>query len=129
MEASSFNRLQVKPAIAVFMKGSSLSEFLSPRMSRPVHVLVIPKRHIASLATVGADDASMLGKMLVKANEIAVAERDRLKIAGDARADVHAVLRFEMSDIVIPVDNALGQGLSRNHGGRRVRRRLFGAAR
>ena len=42
--------------------------------ARPVHVLVIPKRHIASLATVGADDASMLGKMLVKANEIAVAQ-------------------------------------------------------
>lgn len=41
---------------------------------RPVHVLVIPKKHITSLSTAGADDAPVLGKMLVKANEIAVAQ-------------------------------------------------------
>jgi histidine triad (HIT) family protein len=39
---------------------------------RPVHVLVIPKKHITSLATATAEDALVLGKMLVKANEIAV---------------------------------------------------------
>ena len=38
---------------------------------RPVHVLVIPKKHITSLATVAADDVLVLGKMLAKANEIA----------------------------------------------------------
>ncbi len=38
---------------------------------RPVHVLVIPKKHITSLATAGAEDAAVLGKMLAKANEIA----------------------------------------------------------
>lgn len=42
--------------------------------ARPVHVLVIPKRHITSLATVAADDTPLLGKMLAKANEIAVAQ-------------------------------------------------------
>lgn len=42
--------------------------------ARPVHVLVIPKRHITSLATVTADDTLVLGKMLGKANEIAVAQ-------------------------------------------------------
>jgi len=41
---------------------------------RPVHILVIPKKHITSLATVDAGDAEILGRMLVKANEIAVAE-------------------------------------------------------
>jgi histidine triad (HIT) family protein len=41
---------------------------------RPVHVLVIPKRHIASLATASDDDTPVLGKMLAKANEIAVAQ-------------------------------------------------------
>jgi len=41
---------------------------------RPVHVLVIPKKHIASLAVVSADDSPLLGKMLAKANEIAVAQ-------------------------------------------------------
>ncbi len=38
---------------------------------RPVHVLVIPKKHITSLATAGVEDAAVLGKMLAKANEIA----------------------------------------------------------
>lgn len=42
--------------------------------ARPVHVLVIPKRHITSLATVSDDDAAVLGKILAKANEIAVAQ-------------------------------------------------------
>lgn len=38
---------------------------------RPVHVLVIPKKHITSLATVVPEDAAVLGRMLVKAEEIA----------------------------------------------------------
>ncbi|MGE5470234.1 MAG: histidine triad nucleotide-binding protein [Bacteroidota bacterium] len=42
--------------------------------ARPVHVLIIPKRHITSLATVSEADAPVLGKMLAKANEIAVAQ-------------------------------------------------------
>ncbi len=41
---------------------------------RPVHVLVIPKKHITSLATAAVEDAAVLGKMLVKANEIATAQ-------------------------------------------------------
>ena len=42
--------------------------------ARPVHILVIPKKHITSLATVSPDDAPVLGKMLAKANEIALAQ-------------------------------------------------------
>jgi len=41
---------------------------------RPVHLLVIPKRHITSLAHVGPDDGAVLGKILAKANELAVAQ-------------------------------------------------------
>lgn len=40
--------------------------------ARPVHILVIPKKHITSLACVTPEDAEVLGQMLVKANEIAV---------------------------------------------------------
>ncbi len=40
--------------------------------ARPVHVLVVPKKHITSLAAVTPEDAEVLGRMLVKANEIAV---------------------------------------------------------
>ena len=42
--------------------------------ARPVHVLVIPKKHIASLATVTAEDTAVLGKMLAKADAIATAQ-------------------------------------------------------
>ena len=45
---------------------------LSPQ--RPVHVLVIPKKHIVSLATATAEDAPVLGSMLARANEIATAQ-------------------------------------------------------
>lgn len=42
--------------------------------ARPVHVLVIPKKHITSLSTATADDTLVLGKILAKASEIAVAQ-------------------------------------------------------
>lgn len=40
--------------------------------ARPVHVLVIPKKHITSLAHAVEADTQVLGRMLVKANQIAV---------------------------------------------------------
>lgn len=39
--------------------------------ARPVHILVIPKRHITSLATVGNADVPVLGRMLALANTLA----------------------------------------------------------
>jgi len=42
--------------------------------ARPVHVLVIPKKHIASLATVTPADTPVLGRMLATASEIASAQ-------------------------------------------------------
>ena len=39
--------------------------------ARPVHILVIPKRHIESLATVDDDDALVLGRMLVVVHRLA----------------------------------------------------------
>ena len=42
--------------------------------ARPVHVLVIPKKHITSLATATADDTPVLGRLLATANEIASAQ-------------------------------------------------------
>ncbi|MCL2525295.1 MAG: histidine triad nucleotide-binding protein [Betaproteobacteria bacterium] len=41
---------------------------------RPVHVLIIPKKHIASLSSATAEDAPLLGRMLARANAIALAE-------------------------------------------------------
>ena len=39
--------------------------------ARPVHILVIPKRHITSLATDSDDDAPVLGRILAVANRLA----------------------------------------------------------
>lgn len=39
----------------------------------PVHILVVPKKHIASLAETTPEDAPLLGRLLVLASEIAQA--------------------------------------------------------
>lgn len=59
------------PCQKVF-EDEDLLAFKDLHPQRPVHVLVIPKKHITSLATVTVEDTLVLGKMLVKANEIAV---------------------------------------------------------
>ena len=40
----------------------------------PTHVLIIPKRHIATINDVSADDAETVGKLYVAARDIAAAE-------------------------------------------------------
>ena len=37
----------------------------------PVHLLVIPKRHMARIAELGPEDASFIGEVIVTAKEIA----------------------------------------------------------
>ncbi len=39
--------------------------------ARPVHILVIPKRHVTSLATVTEADTPVLGRILAVANRLA----------------------------------------------------------
>ena len=40
--------------------------------SAPVHFLMIPKKHIPSLAQVGAEDAALLGRMMALAPRLAL---------------------------------------------------------
>ncbi len=40
----------------------------------PSHILVIPKKHLESVQTAQAEDEGLLGKLLLKANQIAAAE-------------------------------------------------------
>ena len=61
------------PSKKVYEDGDILA-FNDINPARPVHVLVVPKKHITSLATATADDTPVLGKLLAKANEIAVAQ-------------------------------------------------------
>jgi histidine triad (HIT) family protein len=44
----------------------------------PVHVLVIPKRHIASIADISEQDVTLMGKIIYTAKKIA----EDLKISG-----------------------------------------------
>lgn len=37
----------------------------------PVHILIVPKKHIESIAFLKEEDASLAGKLLIKAAEIA----------------------------------------------------------
>jgi histidine triad (HIT) family protein len=59
------------PAKKVY-EDDDLLAFHDINPQRPVHVLVIPKRHITSLAHAVEADTALLGKMLVKANQIAL---------------------------------------------------------
>lgn len=45
----------------------------------PVHVLIVPRKHVASIADLGDDDAAYLGCLFLVANKIAQTEG----IAGD----------------------------------------------
>lgn len=40
----------------------------------PVHVLVIPREHVASLAEVGGDDQQLLGELMLAARDVAARE-------------------------------------------------------
>lgn len=37
----------------------------------PTHILIIPKKHIAAVKDAGAEDAELLGKLTLKASDIA----------------------------------------------------------
>ncbi len=37
----------------------------------PVHILIIPKRHLTGVTAAGEDDKALLGNLILKANEIA----------------------------------------------------------
>ncbi|MBS0346914.1 MAG: histidine triad nucleotide-binding protein [Proteobacteria bacterium] len=59
------------PAAKVYEDDEVLA-FKDIQPQRPVHVLVIPKKHVTSLAHATPEDIPVFGKMLVLANQIAV---------------------------------------------------------
>jgi histidine triad (HIT) family protein len=40
----------------------------------PTHILIIPRKHVPRIVDAQADDAALLGRMLLRANEIAEKE-------------------------------------------------------
>ncbi|MDR2017198.1 MAG: histidine triad nucleotide-binding protein [Burkholderiales bacterium] len=61
------------PAKKVFEDDDVLA-FLDIKPVAPIHVLVIPKKHIASLAQVSETDAPLLGKILALVPTLATAQ-------------------------------------------------------
>ena len=55
----------------LFMKTIGLFVFMIWNRRQPVHVLIIPKEHIASLDEVEEDDEELLGYLMTKVKKIA----------------------------------------------------------
>lgn len=58
------------PADIVY-EDSDVLAFRDAHPIAPVHVLVIPKKHIASVADISEDDTALMGKLIVAAKKIA----------------------------------------------------------
>ena len=55
-------------------KGAHVTAFRDIHPAAPVHVLVVPNRHIADVRALQADDAEALTEMFLVANQVAAAE-------------------------------------------------------
>lgn len=58
------------PATKVYEDGDILA-FDDVNPQAPVHVLVIPKRHVATLNEVDPDDAELMGRIVLAATKVA----------------------------------------------------------
>lgn len=61
------------PSNSVF-EDSECIAFRDINPKAPVHILIVPKRHIASLAAAKTDDSALLGRLLYRAKLIAEQE-------------------------------------------------------
>lgn len=64
-----FVRGEIKPAVV--LETDDVLAFRDINPQAPVHVLVIPKRHISTLNDLTAADAELVGKLYLAAGEIA----------------------------------------------------------
>ena len=61
------------PASVVY-EDDAIMAFKDRHPEAPVHVLVIPKKHIVSLAHLEAEDAGLIGHLMLKLPELATAQ-------------------------------------------------------
>lgn len=73
------------PATREYEDGEVLA-FRDIHPSAPVHVLIIPKKHIASLNEVAEEDQSLLGKIQLIASKLA----DTLNVTDGYKVEVNA---------------------------------------
>jgi histidine triad (HIT) family protein len=53
------------------LEDEHLIAFRDIQPAAPVHVLIIPRRHVASVGALAAEDADLAGRLLVAAGEVA----------------------------------------------------------
>ena len=67
-----FCRIEAKQASSqILYEDEQVLAFEDTRPQAPLHVLIIPRRHIATLLDVEEEDASLMGRLLLVANRIA----------------------------------------------------------
>ena len=76
MSGSLFCRIAAKEVPATIVhEEDEIVAFRDLHPQAPVHLLIIPRRHVASLGEAGHDDAGLLGRILLVARDLAVREK------------------------------------------------------
>ena len=76
MSGCIFCRIAAKEApAAIVHEDDEVVAFRDLHPQAPVHLLIIPRRHVASLGEAVDGDAPLLGRMLLVAKELAVREK------------------------------------------------------
>jgi histidine triad (HIT) family protein len=55
----------------IIFEDKEVLAFHDVRPQAPIHVLIIPKKHVSRIAQVESDDAALLGKLLLTARDLA----------------------------------------------------------
>ena len=66
------------PAEIIF-QDEEMTAFWDQRPAAPIHILIVPNRHISSVNEVEQEDAALLGRLMLKAREIAAEQGVRDK--------------------------------------------------
>jgi histidine triad (HIT) family protein len=64
------------PAEIVF-QDDEITAFWDQHPAAPIHILIVPNRHISSVNELEVEDAALLGKLVLKAREIATEFKPR----------------------------------------------------
>ena len=75
MEHCLFCRIaQEKAAADIVFKNERIVAFRDINPQAPVHILIIPKKHIATINDIEPEDAAMIGELFLVAKDIAKTE-------------------------------------------------------
>jgi histidine triad (HIT) family protein len=62
------------PDTRFLLENDTLVAFRDIRPHAPVHILIVPKKHIRSINDLGPDDAAIVGQAILAARDLAKAE-------------------------------------------------------